>query len=144
LNALERGGEDTLRLESLYTRSTQINRQPVNDSYHFGQTIINTTGVLTNKALTRPTDFRLGLQKGVLLSISRRISTRPSGSRYSQSIQNLIATLDQNPVQPAAAISSANQFRLLDTYVSTSLAGWDFAFGKQSLWWGQGKAELCS
>ncbi len=31
-----------------------------------------------------------------------------------------------------------NQFTLLDTYVAASAAGWDFSFGKQSLWWGPG------
>src|SRR5260370_29991361 len=37
-------GERTVRLESLYSRVTGISGQPLNDSYHFGQTIINNYG----------------------------------------------------------------------------------------------------
>ena len=37
-------GERTVRLESLYSRATGISGQPLNDSYHFGQTILNNYG----------------------------------------------------------------------------------------------------
>ena len=38
------GKERSIRLESLYTSATEINGQPLNDSYHFGQTIIDNFG----------------------------------------------------------------------------------------------------
>ncbi|HXY13600.1 MAG TPA: capsule assembly Wzi family protein, partial [Terriglobales bacterium] len=63
----------------------------------------------------------------------------PANPGFSQPIENLIASLDQNPVQAASLIPATNQFQLLDTYVSTAIGGWNFSFGKQSLWWGQGE-----
>ena len=38
------GSERSVRLESIYTDVTGITGQPLNDSYHFGQTIINNYG----------------------------------------------------------------------------------------------------
>ena len=41
-------------------------------------------------------------------------------------------------MQPATPFPGAGQFRLLDTYISANVWGWDFSVGKQSLWWGRG------
>jgi membrane-associated phospholipid phosphatase len=140
LNALEHGGEDTARLESLYTRSTQIIGQSVNDSYHFGQTIINNYGRPYQQGFNTVDGFSAWAAEGrFVVYVRGEYQHAPAAPGFSQSIENLIGSLDQNPARPAAAISATNQFRLLDTYVSTSLVGWDFAFGKQSLWWGQGE-----
>ena len=140
INALEHGGEDTLRLESLYTRSTEIVGQPINDSYHFGQTIINNYGRPYQQGFNTVDGFSGWAADGrFTLYVRGEYQHAPSAPGFSQPIENLIGTLDRNPVQPATPIPSTNQFRLLDTYVSTSLANWDFAFGKQSLWWGQGE-----
>ena len=140
LTALEHGGEDTLRLESLYTRSTEIVGQPLNDSYHFGQTIINNFGRPYEQGFNTVDGFSAWAAEGrFVIYVRGEYQHAPSAPGFSQPIENLIATLDVNPVQSAHPIAMTNQFRLLDTYVSTSLAGWDFAFGKQSLWWGQGE-----
>ncbi len=140
LNALEHGGEDSVRLESLYTRSTQIIGQPVNDSYHFGQTIINNYGRPYQQGFNTVDGFSAwAAESRFVVYVRGEYQHAPAAPGFSQSIENLIGSLDQNPARPAAAISATNQFRLLDTYVSTSLAGWDFSFGKQSLSWGQGE-----
>ncbi|MFI5128174.1 MAG: capsule assembly Wzi family protein, partial [Candidatus Acidiferrales bacterium] len=44
LSALGGGNNRSVRLESIYTRATGISGEPLNDSYHFGQTIINDSG----------------------------------------------------------------------------------------------------
>jgi membrane-associated phospholipid phosphatase len=140
INALEHGGEDNVKLESLYTQSTQIIGQPVNDSYHFGQTIVNNYGRPYQQGFNTVDGFSAWAAEGrFTIYVRGEYQHAPSAPGFSQSIQNLIGALDANPVLPATPISSTNQFRLLDTYVSTALAGWDFAFGKQSLWWGQGE-----
>lgn len=47
------GGDNAeLRLESAYTRSTEIVGKPLTDGDHFGQTIINDYGGLSSRALT--------------------------------------------------------------------------------------------
>jgi membrane-associated phospholipid phosphatase len=140
LEGLGSGGENTARLESLYTRSTQISGRPLNDSYHFGQTIINNYGRPYQQGFNAADGFSAWAVDGrFAIYVRGEYQHAPSAPGFSQPVENLIATLDANPVQPAAPIHATNQFRLLDTYLSTSLAGWDFAFGKQSLWWGQGE-----
>lgn len=44
LDALTAGKQWSVRIESLYTNVTGINGAPLNDSRHFGQTIINNYG----------------------------------------------------------------------------------------------------
>lgn len=140
LAAIASGGEDSARVESVYTRSTEIVGQPLNDSYHFGQTIVNNFGRPYQQGFNTVDGFSGWAAEGrFVIYVRGEYEHAPSAPGFTQPVQNLIANLDQNPVQAAAPIPTTDQFRLLDTYVSTSLAGWDFAFGKQSLWWGQGE-----
>jgi len=39
-------------------------------------------------------------------------------------------------VPPATVNPAVNHFQLLDAYVAMNFENWQFAFGKQSLWWG--------
>ena len=58
----------------------------------------------------------------------------PSAPGFTQAQQNAIQLTDQKPLQPASPIPAFDQFRLLDTYVSLNLGGWQTSFGKQTLW----------
>jgi hypothetical protein len=49
-------------------------------------------------------------------------------------VNNAIAVMDRNSVQ-AGTFPATSQFRLLDTYVSSTQANWILSFGKQNLWW---------
>ena len=44
--------------------------------------------------------------------------------------RDAIQLTDQKPPQPAFSIPAFDQFRLLDTYVSLNLGGWQTSFGK--------------
>ena len=146
--ALETGDpNNAAQLESAYTRVMGISGTPLNDSYHFGQTIINDYG--------RP--YQEGFNtydglSGYLLSgrftfyVHGEYQHAPSAPAYTLPVRQVIANVDGNPLLPATPVSETNQFQLLDTYLSASLANWDLAFGKQSLWWGpaQGGALLFS
>ena len=46
-----------MRLESIYTRATGISGEPLNDSYHFGQTIINDYGRPFGEGFNNVTGF---------------------------------------------------------------------------------------
>jgi hypothetical protein len=140
LEALAGGKRHLLRPESAYANFTGISGTPLNDSYHFGQTIINNFG--------RP--YQEGFNtydglSGYLIYDRFAIYARgeyqhaPSAPAYPLSVQQFIATIDNNPLQPPTPIPTTNQFRLLDTYVSANLHNWDLSFGKQSLWWGPGE-----
>ncbi len=137
------GGEVTARLESLYSVTTGINGLPLNDSRHFGQSIINNYGRPYQEGINSYDGFSgYGSWGRFTLYVRGEYQHAPSAPGYSQSTQNLIATLDATPVQQAAPIPATNQFRLLDTYIAAKVADWNFAFGKQSLWWGPGEGSV--
>jgi Capsule assembly protein Wzi len=135
LNGAE--GERTLRLESLYSRVTRISGQPLNDSYHFGQTIINNYGRPYQEGFNSYTGFSGYAVRGRFAIYTRgEFQHAPSAPAYPLTVRQVIATADRNPLQPATPLPAVDQYRLLDTYAAANLAGWDLTFGKQSLWWG--------
>ncbi len=137
---LDGGSERSLRLESLYTEVTGIDGPPLNDSYHFGQTIINNYGRPYQEGFNTYDGFSgYGTEGRFTIYVRGEYQHAPSAPAYSQTVRNAISVMDANPVQPAIPISAANQFRLLDTYAAASVAGWNLTFGKQSLWWGPGE-----
>jgi len=140
LEALSNGSENKSKIESVYAGATQIVGKPINDSYHFGQTVINNFGQPYEQGFNSYDGFSAWAADGrFAIYVRGEFQHAPAAPGFSQPIQNLIASLDINPVQTAAPIASTDQFTLLDTYVSTTIGGWDFSFGKQSLWWGQGE-----
>jgi hypothetical protein len=147
LDALAGGANRSARLESIYTRSMGIDGQPLHDSYHFGQTIINDFGRPYQEGFNNVTGFSgWGTAGRFTIYVRGEYQHAPSAPAYSDQIRNVIASVDSNPVQPATPFSTINQFRLLDTYVSANLENWNLSFGKQSLWWGPdyGSAMLFS
>jgi hypothetical protein len=129
-------GKRTVRLESLYAHVTGISGQPLNDSYHFGQTIINNYGRPYQEGFNSYNGFSGYAVAGRFVIYTRgEFQHAPSAPAYPLSARQAIATADSNPLQPAAPFSGTDQFRLLDAYAAANLAGWDFSFGKQSLWW---------
>ncbi len=135
--------DKTVRLESLYSVTAGISGLPLNDSRHFGQTIVNNYGRPYQEGINAYDGFSgYGSWGRFTLYVRGEYQHASSAPGFSQSTQNLIATLDATPVQQAAPIPTTNQFRLLDTYVAAKVADWNFAFGKQSLWWGPGEGSV--
>lgn len=139
LDALAGNSENTVRLESAYTNFTGISGRPLNDSYHFGQTLINNYGRPYQEGFNT-WDGVSGYATSGPFSVYLRgeYQQAPSASGNPQQVLQTIASVDHNPLQAPSPFASTTQFRLLDSYASAELAGWDFAFGKQSLWWGPG------
>ena len=130
----------SLKLESLYTNVTGITGRSLNDSYHFGQSIINNSGRPFEQGFNNWSGFSGYAATGRFAIYMRgEFQHAPSAPAYSTIVRESIASMDNNPVQPAVPVPPVNQFRLLDTYVTANLAGWDLSFGKQSLWWGPGE-----
>jgi len=135
----ENGVENSARIESVYTRMTGISGPPLNDSYHFGQTIINNDGRPYQEGFSNSTGFSTYATAGrFTIYINGEYQHAPSAAGFSAPVRSFIASIDQTPLQPTSPIPTVDQFRLLDTYVSANLEGWDLSFGKQSLWWGPG------
>src|SRR5260370_18905872 len=129
-------GERTVRLESLCSRVTGISGKPMNDSYHFGQTIINNYGRPYQEGFNSYEGFSGYAEAGRFVIYTRgEFQHAPSAAAYPLAARQAIATADSNPLQPATPFRGVDQFRLLDTYAAANVGGWDLSFGKQSLWW---------
>ena len=126
-----------VQVESVYTRLMGISGQPLNDGYHFGQTLINDFGRPYAEGFDPVTGFS-GWANWDRFAVYVRgeYQHSPSAPAYSQSVRDWISQVDVNPVQPGSPFPTINRFTLLDTYALTKLGNWDFSFGKQSLWWG--------
>jgi hypothetical protein len=125
----------TARVESMYAQVTGISGPPLNDSYHFGQTIYDDFG----RPFAEGANANAGgsgwvTQGRFAIYASGEYEYAPSSPMYSAAVNNAIAVMDGNPVQPGT-FPSTSQFRLMDTYVSSNQANWLLSFGKQSLWW---------
>lgn len=124
-----------LELESVYGRVTGIHNQPLTDDYHFGRTIVNDFGRPLEQGGNGVAGFSGSGSAGALgFYIRGEFEHAPSAPGVSQTVQDAIQIADGKPPQPAFPIPAFNQFRLLDTYVTLHLNGWDTSFGKQTLW----------
>ena len=130
-----RPGEMSARVESLYAAGTGIAGPPLNDSYHFGQTISNNFGRPYAEGANADVGGSGWVTEGRFsIYASGEYQYAPSSPSYPASVNNAIATMDMNPVQPGA-FPGTNQFHLMDTYVASNQSDWIFSFGKQSMWW---------
>jgi hypothetical protein len=130
-------GAPELGVDSVHVRTMVHSGTPLDDAYHFGQSVANDFG--------RP--HRHGLNQILGASVSggyRAFSWAATGEyRYAPSAEALplaarqaIATLDQTPLLPGTRQPRVSDLRLLDAYVAYSREGWTLAVGNQSLRWG--------
>jgi membrane-associated phospholipid phosphatase len=137
LHSIEEVSNNRLQMESLYTRSTWISGKPLNDSYHFGQTLINDDGRPYEEGLNDSTGFSSYVLSGrFALYVSGEFQHAPSAPAFTLAQRQIIAYADGNPLQPAQPVAEVNRFALEDTYLASNIEGWNLSFGKQSLWWG--------
>ena len=140
LEALEGRPTESIQLDTLYTGILDIAGKPINDSYHFGQTLINNEGRPYQQGVNNITGFSARAEdRRFAFYVSGEYQHTPSAPAYSLLQRSVIAEVDLNPLQPATPFSTINRFQLLDTYVAMKYAGFDWSVGKQSLWWGPGE-----
>jgi len=138
--ASNRGAE----VESIYTRFTGISGTPLTDGYHFGQTITNDFGRPYGEGLNTITGFSSRAEAGPLAFYVRgEYQHAPALAPIPATVQAAIAANDQNPLVLAAAPTATNRFQLLDSYLSFGFSGFQISAGRQSLWWGRGRAGRC-
>ena len=136
------GGKSNIsaKVESLYTRVVSISGPPLNDSYHFGQTIIDNFGRPFEQGFNTYDGFSgYGAAGPFTIYVRGEYQHAPSAPGYSLAVRQAIAAVDQNPVQPDVPFATVDRFTLLDTYAAVKADGWNLAFGKQNLWWGPGE-----
>ncbi|MGB2676259.1 MAG: capsule assembly Wzi family protein [Candidatus Acidiferrum sp.] len=142
LESLGTGTNRQLRAESMYTRFTGTSGQPLNDNFHFGQTIANDFGRPLAEGFSNVAGFSGWAADGRLVVYVRgEYQYAPSSPALPLAARQLIASSDANfavslPLPPDTPIAVVNHFQFLDTYVAMHLENWQLSFGKQSLWWG--------
>jgi Capsule assembly protein Wzi len=131
-----------LFIESVYSRTQFISGTPLNDSYHFGQTLTGDFGRPYGHGVQQIAGFETRAEHSRLsLFVRGEYQRSPSVPGYGPAIAGIIATQDNNPVQTYDNRPADNAFRLLDTYASVEFLSQQFSFGKQSYWWGPGSAN---
>ncbi|HSS96136.1 MAG TPA: capsule assembly Wzi family protein, partial [Terriglobales bacterium] len=125
------------RLDSIYTRTTQVSGTPLTDSYNFANTIVNDYGRPFQEGTNNYTGVAANGSAGPLSFYFRaEYQHAPSAPGLPDAARQGIASTLGVPAGPATPFSEINRARLVEGYVSLNLKGLQFSFGKQALWWG--------
>jgi hypothetical protein len=156
LEKLQGATNAQLRLQSAYTRATQIAGKPLTDGYHFGQTIINDYGRPEERGFNNVSGLSGWAAYGPFAVYadgeyqhSPSAPALPFSAREQMTIEDFSrGSVPRSlwPLPPDSPIASVNQTRLLDAYVALNFSNWQLSYGNQSLWWGpsQGGALMYS
>jgi hypothetical protein len=126
-----------MQVDSLYERSLGIIGTPLNDSFHFGQTLINDYGRPYEKGFSQIAGFSGHAGWGRLSLVVRgEYQHAPSRPAYSESVRDAIAMMDSNPVAPPTPVAGVDTFRLIDANLSVNLLNHEISVGKSEMWWG--------
>ena len=135
----ENAGPATTRAElaDLYTRDMYIKGRPINDSYHFGQTLINDYGRPYQQGFNALDGFTARAE-GYHFSLDVRgeYQHAPGRAAYPESVQELIAQVDSTPLQAPEAVPQTNVFRLINANLGFAVANHEISVGKADDWWG--------
>jgi Capsule assembly protein Wzi len=129
----------SVRIENLYTRYLGIAGTPLDDSYHFGQTLINDFGRPYGEGSNLVSGFEASASSGpAVLFIRGEYQHAGAMPPFTPAIEQLLGTIDLTPPVTPNHTSVLNQFRLLDSYLAWNFKTIQFSAGRQSLWWGPG------
>lgn len=132
-------GRTELRLESLYTGLLPIAGTPLNDSYHFGQTVKNNYGRPYGEGFNSFTGVSGFATAGRFSAYFRgELQSASANSPYSPETTNLLAAIDGVPSLTIHNRNSVTSFTALDAYFGVHLGIFNITAGKQSSWWGPG------
>lgn len=136
LSLLGGGSNNSARLESAYSRGTQISGPPLTDGFHFGQTLVNDFGRPFERGFNSVDGFSGWATAGRwVVYVRGEYQHSPAAPAVSPQVASAIATMDLNPVFPPSPVESRDQARLLDTYVGLNVANWQVFYGQESEWW---------
>lgn len=141
------GGGDNgqLRLESSYTRVTEIAGKPLTDGYHFAQTIYDDFGRPEEQGFNSVAGLSGWAQEGPFVGYVRgeyqhspSAPALPFTARQAESTDDFAHSIipPPYPIAPDTPTAAISRGRLLDAYVAMNVGDWQFSYGKQSLWWG--------
>jgi len=127
-------------VDSVYGRATGVAGPPINDSYHFGQTIINDYGRPYQEGFNAVSGFSARAEDyRFTLDVRGEYQHAPGRAAYPGSVRSVIAQMDENPELPATPVSPTDSFVLLDANASMHLLNHEISVGKSEDWWGPGQ-----
>jgi hypothetical protein len=128
------------RVESIYTRTTEVSGTPVRDGYHFGETITNDYGRPYWTGFNNITGVSADAEAGPV-AIYFRGEYQHSPAMPSESTQTLAATAAADFTPPLAnGAAEVNRFQLLDSMAAVNINNVQISFGTQSAWLGPGES----
>jgi membrane-associated phospholipid phosphatase len=146
LNLLGGGDNADFRVESIYTRGTEIVGKPLTDSYHFGETIVNDFGRAEEQGFNDVTGMSGWAADGPFVLYARgEYQHAPSAPALPLTARDTISSEDFSqiaylipapPIPPGTPTLAFNEGRFLDAYVGMNFSDWQLSYGNQSLWWG--------
>ncbi len=126
-------------VESIYTRYTGIAGTPLDDGYHFGQTLIDDFGRLYGGGSNLVTGASASGWAGPWAFYVRGVYQHAAAlPAYSEAVQQMIGTIDETPPQDPIHTNVIDRFRLVDAYAVWNFKTMEISAGRQSLWWGPG------
>lgn len=133
-------GTSDIRVDSIYTRYLGIAGTPLDDGYHFGQTLINDYGRLYGQGSNVVSGASASGSAGpVAFYVRGEYQHAAALPAYSEAVQQMIGSIDVTPPQDPIHTTVIDQFRLLDAYIAWNFKTVQISAGRQSLWWGPGQ-----
>jgi membrane-associated phospholipid phosphatase len=125
------------QLESAYVGVTQIMGMPLDDSFHFAQTIYNNFGRPYGQGFNSIVGASMRAEAGPLAFYIRGEYQHSSSiAPYSPSTAQAIASVDQLPLNSVPTFFGVNQFNTIEAYAALNMDNWQMSFGQQALEWG--------
>lgn len=132
----------SLRTASVYTCFREIHGTILNDSFHFGQTIVNDYGRPDEPGFNNLTGFSVEAHSGRFsLYVRSEYQHAPAATGYSSAIAAQLAAIDETPdvsqsTIPEGFIPGQDNSTVLEANVSAHLLGHEVSFGKSDEWLG--------
>jgi hypothetical protein len=131
-----------IHTESVYTRVTGIKGTILNDSFHFGQTIVNDYGRPDEPGFDNISGFSASAQAGRFsLYVRTEYQHAPSATGYSPAVDAQLAAIDATPNVPQTTIPQPiildqNNATVLEANAAVHLWGHEISFGRSDEWLG--------
>ncbi len=134
---LEGASNVGVQLESAYVGATQIVGMPLDDSYHFAQTIYNNYGRPYGQGFNSIVGASMRTEAGPFAFYFRGEYQHSSSiAPYSPATAQAIANVDQLPLNSVPTFNGVNQFNTIEAYAALNMANWQMSFGQEALSWG--------
>src|SRR3954463_4781084 len=125
-----------ISIDRVYTRSQYISGPPLNDGFHFGQTIVDDFGRPFGEGLNQISGFESRAEAGRFsLFVRGEYQHAASVASYTADVNQTLAKIDNIPGEGFNGVPTQNVFRLLDTYTSFNMLSNEISVGKQTYWW---------